>query len=65
MHQMGVSSYKEMEFGSLETILGCAAAGMGGRTLLPMSVVDSIGDLSKLRIKKFNEKIPPTCIVCS
>ncbi len=63
MHQMGVSSYKEMEFGSLETILGCAAAGMG-RTLLPMSVVDSIGDLSKLRIKKFNEKIP-TCIVCS
>jgi len=38
LHQEGVFPDKMMEFGSLEAILGCAAAGLG-ISLLPVSVV--------------------------
>jgi DNA-binding transcriptional LysR family regulator len=49
MLERGVAEYRVMEFGSLDTILGCVAAGMG-RTLLPMKVVEQVADMSAVRV---------------
>ncbi len=40
LHEMGRPAVKVMEFGSLEAILGCVAAGMGV-TLMPRAVIES------------------------
>jgi DNA-binding transcriptional LysR family regulator len=65
MLERGVAEYRVMEFGSLDTILGCVAAGMG-RTLLPMKVVEQVADMSAVRVvnlTKEQENIP-TCLIC-
>lgn len=61
----GKENYKTLEFGSLETILGCVKAGMG-RTLLPMNIVKKLGYEKELKIIKLSKKIAniPTCMVC-
>ena len=38
----GKYNYKTLEFGSLETILGCVKAGMG-ITMLPINIVEKLG----------------------
>lgn len=65
MKTIGVTGFREMEFGSLETILGCVSAGMG-RTLLPLNVVEKMGDKSALRIRPLDGHLGniPTCIIC-
>ncbi|ADD67914.1 transcriptional regulator, LysR family [Denitrovibrio acetiphilus DSM 12809] len=65
MPELGYSSFRVMEFGSLETIIGCVSAGMG-RTLLPLKVVESIADLKRLSLISLPDgcKKIPTCMVC-
>lgn len=65
MGEMGISGYRTMEFGSLDTILGCVSAGMG-RTLLPLAVVEKLGEMSTLKVIKpaGDAGNIPTCMVC-
>lgn len=63
--QDGISVEKSLSFGSLETILACVKAGMG-RTLLPVNLVNKLGFINDLKIKKLDKKTAyiPTCLVC-
>jgi len=65
MTYLGIDDYRIMEFGSLDTILGCVAAGMG-RTMLPLTVAEQVGGRMALRIVSLPEKYRniPTCLVC-
>lgn len=65
MRQQGKADLRTMEFGSLETILGCVEAGMG-RAILPLKVVEKFGNrdaLKIIRLKKEQENIP-TVMAC-
>jgi len=55
MQSRGVFDYKVMEFGSIETILGCVSAGMGV-TYLPEAVVDKYSDIYDLRKRKLPDR---------
>lgn len=61
----GHEEIKTLEFGSLETILGCVKAGMG-RTFLPMNIVKKLGFEEDLKIVKLDDESSniPTCMVC-
>ncbi len=63
--RQGNIDYKMLEFGSLETILGCVKAGMG-RTILPMNVVEKLGYLDDLAVEILDKQMAylPTCMVC-
>lgn len=65
MRDRGMPNYRVMEFGSLETILGCVSVGMG-RTLLPLGVVKKLGDASTLKVTALEGDAGniPTCMVC-
>lgn len=59
------SSFKTLEFGNFETILGCIELGMG-KSLLPLSIIKKLRYQNKLKIKKLSKKDAniPTCLVC-
>ena len=61
----GIIVDKSLSFGSLETILACVKAGMG-KTLLPTNLVEKLGFINDVKIKKLNKKTAniPTCLVC-
>lgn len=63
MNYSGHSDYRIMEFGSLETILGCVAAGMG-RTLLPEKVIQKIPS-NTIKLSKLPDELAhiPTCLI--
>lgn len=63
MKQSGQHNFRIMEFGSLETIIGCVSAGMG-RTILPEKVIERISS-SAIRISPLEETlgIIPTCLI--
>jgi len=65
LEQQGNYDYKTLEFGSLETILGCVKVGMG-MTALPMSIVKKLGYAEQLKIIQLDPNIAclPTCMVC-
>lgn len=65
LKEQGICGYKTLEFGSLETILGCVKAGMG-RTLLPMNIVEKLGFKDELKIIELSKEVAniPTCMVC-
>jgi len=65
MADMGVYDYRVMEFGSLDTILGCVAAGMG-RTLLPVAVINQVADLNSVKMVRLpaEKENVPTCLIC-
>lgn len=65
MLSRGVDDYRVMEFGSLDTILGCVAAGMG-RTLLPLKVVEQVADMESVRVVHLPSEQAdiPTCLIC-
>ena len=52
----GVHSFKIMEFGSHEGILGCVSAGLGV-TLFPVSLINQLNYNDKLRIYKLPKNI--------
>lgn len=54
LHSTGKSSFRVIEFGSIEGILGCVAAGMG-ITFLPRSVVEKTHILNKCAIHPIDE----------
>lgn len=47
LHEAGILPYSTMEFGILDGILGCIAAGMG-ITMFPLSVIESLGYADKI-----------------
>jgi DNA-binding transcriptional LysR family regulator len=57
--------YKQLEFGSYETILGCVKAGIG-KSILPLSIVKALKYEDQLKIQFFSqeEAYMPTCLVC-
>lgn len=61
----GKSSYKTLEFGSYETILGCVKAGMG-KTMMPLSIVKKLKFENELKITELEDEFSyiPTCMVC-
>ncbi|MCV6639054.1 LysR family transcriptional regulator [Candidatus Albibeggiatoa sp. nov. NOAA] len=63
--QLGKYDYKTLEFGSLETILGCVKVGMG-MTALPLNIVKKLGYADQLKITELDKSIAnlPTCMVC-
>ena len=65
MRERGIYDYRVMEFGSLDTILGCVAAGMG-RTLLPLSVINQSADKNWVNIVSLppDKADIPTCLIC-
>lgn len=58
-------NYKNIEFGSLETIIGCVKMGMG-ITMLPLTVVKHFNLENSLKIKKLPEEIKTihTYMIC-
>lgn len=65
MPALGQPTYSSMEFGSLETIVGCVSAGMG-RSFLPENVVNKYAGNGKVRFIELPEEYRniPTCLVC-
>ncbi|WP_353572624.1 LysR family transcriptional regulator [Candidatus Albibeggiatoa sp. nov. BB20] len=65
LKQQGKYDYKTLEFGSLETILGCVKVGMG-MTALPLNIVKKLGYVEQLHITQLEPQIAhlPTCMVC-
>ena len=65
IRERGIYDYRVMEFGSLDTILGCVAAGMG-RTLLPLSVINQSADKNWVNIVSLppDKADIPTCLIC-
>lgn len=63
--QKNIHIQKALSFGSLETILSCVKVGMG-KTLLPTSIVKSIGYEKDIKITVLpkDEANIPTCLVC-
>jgi DNA-binding transcriptional LysR family regulator len=47
LHEAGILPYTIMEFGILDGILGCVAAGIG-ITMFPLSVIESLGYAGKI-----------------
>jgi len=54
LREAGIVPYSMTEFGTLEGILGCVAAGMGV-TLLPCSVVMDLNYISKVNAHKISD----------
>lgn len=52
----GVHSFKIMEFGSHEGIMGCVSAGLGV-TLFPVSLINKFNYNDKIRIHKLSKRI--------
>lgn len=52
----GIQSFKIMEFGSHEGILGCVSAGLGV-TLFPVSLINKLNYNDKIRIYKLSKNI--------
>lgn len=65
MKKNGTPHYRMMEFGSLDTIIGCVAAGMG-KAVLPLKVVEKLGDPKALKIIRLPDEhaMVPTYMVC-
>jgi DNA-binding transcriptional LysR family regulator len=64
MKQSGIYDYRVMEFGSLETIMGCVSAGMG-KTFLPLRVAEKYSS-SDIKFSKLSGEYSniPTHVVC-
>jgi len=62
---LGIEDYEVLELANFEVILACVELGMGS-TLLPKSIVEKYGYLSKVKLTKVDKKIVdiPTCLVC-
>ncbi|MEH0018126.1 MAG: LysR family transcriptional regulator [Desulfobacter sp.] len=65
MTRMGTPDFRTMEFGSLDTILGCVAAGMG-RAIVPLKIVEKLGDMDQLNIIRLpkSQEVIPTFMIC-
>lgn len=63
--QLPSKNVKLLEFGSIETILGCVKAGMG-KALLPISIVKKLSHEESFTITKLDEGFSnvPTTLVC-
>lgn len=63
--QLPINNVKLLEFGSIETILGCVKAGMG-KALLPISLVKKLSHIENFRITKLKKEFShvPTTLVC-
>lgn len=55
LHTDGIVPKKIMEFGTLDGLLGCVAAGLGA-TLLPLSVVKKQADFHKIQYHQIHDK---------
>lgn len=62
---LDIKEYEVLELANFEVILACVELGMGN-TLLPKSIVQKYGYLSKLKTTKIDKSIVdiPTCLVC-
>jgi DNA-binding transcriptional LysR family regulator len=60
-----IKDYKILELANFEVILACVELGMGN-TLLPKSIINKYGYLSKVKTTKIDKSIVdiPTCLVC-
>ena len=56
IRESGIVPRKIMEFGALEAILGCVAAGMG-MTLFPLSVIKKLHYLENLNVHKISPEL--------
>jgi len=62
---VGVQDYETIEIADFEVILACVELGMG-KSLLPKSIINKFGYLSKLKTTVIDASIVdiPTCMVC-
>lgn len=62
---LGIEDYEVLELANFEVILACVELGMGS-TLLPKSIVEKYGYLSKVKLTKVDKNVVeiPTCLVC-
>jgi LysR family transcriptional regulator, cell division regulator len=55
LDSQGVCAFSRLEFGTLDSIIGCVEAGLG-ITLLPRSVLSGAADAGRIRLHKIDDE---------